>query len=164
MRKILIITPDEEIKSIEYKDWKSIQEAVEGHFEIFYRTPMELPSGNIDTTFYCNEEFLIINDEKFDKINAAASLLYGGEIRGNVAVTVDLDTPDGIESVGFEYMEEDVGGEIEEAICEHWWVKDAIMRFINDNRDVINELHMRYDHQKSEPHVEIVNSEEDLMR
>ena len=56
---------------------------------IFWKRSSRTLSGNLLTVdFYCNEEFAVIDDEKFEKLNALASLISGQEIRENVAVVV----------------------------------------------------------------------------
>ena len=156
MQKIIILKSDDTIESKEYKGYDSIHDAVDGLIENCGRTQLPLAIGKpLSVSFWCNEEFLIRNDEKFDKVNAIASTICGQEIRGDVAVTVDVWNENGLDSRGFKYLEEEVGdGEIEEAICEHWLAADTLLLYINQNKDILKEMHEKYDGNKSEPKYE----------
>ena len=153
MDKMIIVKPDETVVSVDYEGYDSIHKAVDGLYEIFQNN-VDLPVGflgKVKTTFYCNEEFLCRDDEKFDKINAFATLVTGLEIRGDIVILPQKENPDGIDCRGFEYLEEENDGEIEEAFCEHWFAEDTIMRYISKHKDKLNELHERYDNNKSKP-------------
>jgi len=156
--KILVLTPDDTVKTADYKDYSSINDEVHGLYEVFHEDKLPMIIGDdLDIVFFCNEEFLIRDDDEFNKINAVASLLSGQEIRGNVVIAVNELTDDGYDSRGFEYMEEDVGGgEIEEAICEHWLAEDTFLLFINQNADALKELHEKFDNNKSEPKITFI--------
>ena len=158
--KIIIITPDDTIKSMDYVNWETLQQAVGGNFEHFHSDKLEIPMfDNIPISFWCNEEFLIRDDEKFDKINAVATLLCGQEIRGDVAVSADENSLDGVRSRGFKYAEEENDGEIEEAICEHWFAEDTFMLFINRNKDAIRKVHEELDNKKARPTMKFIAME-----
>ena len=156
--KILILTPDDTVESKDYKDYSSINEGVGGTYEMFHSDKIPMVIGDdLEVAMFCNDEFLIRDDEKFNKINATASLLSGQEIRGDVVVTVNHYTDDGYDSRGFEYKEEDTGdGEIEEAICEHWLAEDTFLLYISHNADALKELHEKYDNNKSEPEITFI--------
>ena len=152
MDKMIIVKPDETVVSVDYEGYDSIHDAVDGLYEIFHRTDLPVGFlGKVKTSFYCNEEFLCRNDEKFDKLNAFATLVSGLEIRGDIVILPQKETPDGIDCRGFEYLEEENCGEIEEAFCEHWFAEDTVMRYISKYKDKLNELHERYDNNKSKP-------------
>ena len=151
MQKIIIITPEDEIKSADYEDHESIQKVVDGCFEVCGKAIMPLTTGELQVTLFCNDEALLRSDKQFEKLNAVASLICSSEnnfieLHGNVAIAVDVDTPTGIDSRGFKYMEEEVGGgEIEEAICEHWCAEYMLLLYINHNEKTIKKLHEDYD-------------------
>lgn len=157
-QKMIILTPDDTVKTADYENYDSLHNAVDGLYEVFHedKLPLDMIGKKpLDISFYCNEEFLIRSDEKFEKINAIASALAGQEIRGDVAVLVRTETPDGYDIRGFEYLEEEVGdGEIEEAICECWCAEDTFMLFASRNKEALCDLHKRLDNNKSEPHFE----------
>ena len=166
MQKLIIITPEDTLKLVDYNGYDTIHEAVDGIYEHFFSDDIPVVNGigtnggnSVKCSFFCNEEFLIRDDEQFDKINALATLLSGQEIRGNVALTVDYYNEDGeLDSRGFEYLEEDVGdGEIEEAICECWGVEDTLLSTINHNRDKLAQCHRDMDNKKSEPKFEFTS-------
>ena len=153
MQKALVFTPDDTIETVDYEGYRTIQDVVDGSYDTcghidfgFEDKPSE---ATLHLTMFCNDEFLIRNDEKFDKVNAVASLLYGGELRGNVILTVDVETEDGIESRGFYYHE--VSGK--EAICEHAIAYDTFEKYIEENKDEIQALHEKLDMNKSEPEI-----------
>ena len=155
--KIIIIKPDDTITSSDYTGYQSLSDAVNGMIEHFHSTelPVEpsLAHGQetLPVDLYCNEEFMLIDSEEFNKVNAFASLLTGQEIRGNVAMVVDAG---GGENRGFEYLEETVDGKVEEALCECWTAEDTVLKYINQNRDKLQDLHKKLDNNKSEPRIE----------
>lgn len=152
--KIIVITPNDTIELQDYTDYKSLQQAVNGMIERFHSDRLPIGAGGLKIDLFCNEEFLLIESEEFNKVNAVASLMSGQEIRGNVAVTVYAG--DG-ESRGFEYKEAMIDGEMQEDICECWVAEDLVMRYIAANRSALKELHDRLDNNKSEPYFEITS-------
>lgn len=157
--KIIVIKPDDTIALADYTGYETLRDTVNGAIENFHSTalpvsPVLVPNtDHLDITLFCNDAFLISDSREFDKVNAVASILSGKEIRGNVAVVVDVG---GGETRGFEYKEISVDGDIEEDFCECWAAEDTIMRYINDNRDKLREVHKEFDNNKSEPYL-IVN-------
>lgn len=156
--KIVVITPQDKIELADYDGYKSMSNCVGGLVERFHKTDLPMMSvfangdDKVAVDFYCNEEFLVLNDKKFDKINAVASLISGKEIRGDVALVVSCG---GGENRGFRYMEEDNGGKVEMAVCECWCIEDVLERYVKENKDVIKDLHKKEDHNKSRPSFEI---------
>lgn len=147
-QRILIITPDDEIKKIPYTDYKDLQKAVDGYFErcASFGLPVisVLAEGKkkLPVDVFCNEEFML-QRHKFSKVNAVATLIAKQEIRGNVAIVVrEMET----DSRGFYYKEEEMdNGEIEEALCECWTAEDTLLRFIKANEATIQALHKKID-------------------
>lgn len=157
--KLIIIHSDDTISNADYNGYESLRDAVGGLIEHFYdvNIPVEpnLCNGKetLPLVMYCNEEFAIDNDEKFDKINAVASLISNMEIRGDVAVVVDAGYG---ESRGFEYKEYAVDGcEPEEDFCECWAVEDTLLALINNRKKELEKIHKDFDNNKSKPHIEI---------
>lgn len=156
--KIIIIHSDDHISNADYNGYESLQKAVGGLAEFFHDTKIavepSLCDGNetLPLVMFCNEEFLIDDDPKFDKVNAVASLMCGREIRGDVAVVVDSGNGD---SRGFKYKEYiEEGHEPEEDLCECWAVEDTLMKYVNAYREELQQLHKTYDNNKSEPKIE----------
>ncbi|MDE5559013.1 MAG: hypothetical protein K2J32_15215 [Ruminococcus sp.] len=102
---IIIITNDEQVKSAEYADYKDIQKAVDGTFDIYasrclsdiyahrclnFRRADEKKICSLQLLFYCNDEELLIDSEEMNKVNAAAYMLNNeAVIYGNIAVLID---------------------------------------------------------------------------
>lgn len=143
-QQIGVLHPDETISfvDVDEKDlYMYISDAVDGGTELCFG--LSIPVANkkegkealLPIVAFCNDEFLISNDEQYDKINAMASLISGKEIRGNVAILYDKQNGD---SRGF------VG-------CE----KEIIKKFVEHTRemfkDEIKMLHKEFDNNKSEP-------------
>ncbi len=151
MQKALVFTPNDEINSVEYKDFRTIGEVVGGTFEtctkIQWNNEENQLTSPLNLTMFCNDEFLVRNDKEFDKVNAVATLLSNTEIRGNVILLADSYTEDGIESRGFEFAEENG----EELLCEHMLVFDTFEQIIADNKDKLQEIHKALDNNKSIP-------------
>lgn len=144
--KIIVVTSDEKIETVDYTDFISIQRAVNGSFELFATSQMAVDKDIIlDICLFCNEEFLIDDSEEFDKINAFGTLLSGKEIRGNVAILIDTLNCD---NRGFESLE---NSNNEEALCECSIVKKILEQFIFDNKEKVKKLHDKYDNNKSNP-------------
>ena len=157
--KILIVTNDEKIEMMDYTDYQSIQKAVNGSFQLLTVTKIGVnpiySHGNnyLDVCLFCNENFLIDDDEEFDKINAFGTVLTGQEIRGNVAILIDtLDC----DNRGFEYLKEEKNGKTEEALCECWAAKQSIEQHMRNNEERYAELHKAYDKNKGNPKVIIM--------
>lgn len=71
MGNIITITTDEQIQSAEYKDYRDIQKAVGGCFDILKSSRFYLNQENddyISLQVHCNDEALLIDSEEFSKI------------------------------------------------------------------------------------------------
>ena len=149
-QRIIIITPDDEIKTMPYHNYTDLQKAVGGYFEIC--ASFELPvisvlangRERLPVDLFCNDEFLLQKHD-FSKVNAVATLLAKQEIRGTVAVAVRVIDEMGADTRGFCYKEEDVDGETEEALCECWTAEDTLLRFAKANEKAIQALHKELD-------------------
>lgn len=160
MQKAIIFTPDDNIESVDYKDWHTINEAVGGTFQtcgnISFGHPEKSFEEALQLTMFCNDEFLVRDDKEFEKVNAIATLLSDEEIRGNIILVADVETPDGIASRGFEYAE--ANGE--QLLCEHMLVFDAFEQFIANHKEEIQNIHKALDMNKSEPMAMIISAED----
>ena len=158
-KRILIITSKDRIITKKYENHWSLQDAVNGYPElcgtetipvmpIYANGKEELP-----VLMYCNNAFALSDDARFDKINAAGCLLCEKEIRGDLAIVVDIGR--GFER-GFEYAEEIIDGMAEELPCECYSVKSTLSDFIKSNRKRIKELHEKFDNNKEAPTQEVI--------
>jgi len=142
MSKILVITNDEKVRAEEYHDFKDIQRAVGGTFDIFSITHFSLYNENSvpeELILHCNDEALLIESEEFNKVNAAAALIDNGSlIYGNIAVLIDAGEG---ESRGFTD---------EEATAFTEWLNDIMQK----NHNVLKKFHEEYDSKKPEPKIE----------
>lgn len=158
MSKIIVITPDDEIKSYNFTD-TTISEIVDGIPARIGSTALKLYATGelLPISLFCNDDFMN-EEEGFDKINAVASTMCNNEIRGNLAIVVDVTEHFGeISHRGFEYIEREVDGTPEEDICEHWLAVDTLMFFIKHNKEIIRELHNKYDgHYGEKPQLRVV--------
>lgn len=143
---IIVITPDDRITTVNYNGYNSLRETVDGYIERFHGmeldfSPPHLEGKNIlEVNFYCNEEFLISDDEQFDKVNAVASLISGQETRGSVAIIVY----DG-EERGFQQGRET---NVMEKMLES---------YVEGNKEKIANLHKEFDGNKGEPTFEVMS-------
>lgn len=161
---MVVITSDDEVKTMPYVDYKSQKEAVEGYIEHFGSAEIFVPFGqNLKIDFWCNEEYRYCEAESCKKVNPVGSALYGGLLKGldvsealsdeqglifgNVAITVSL--PEG-ETRGFENIIDEEG---EQDICEAWIVEDILLRVKNhmEREGMIQTLHENYDGKAVEP-------------
>jgi len=149
---IIVITPDDTITTANYNGYNSLKEVVDGCIERFHCMELDFSLPHLEEkdvlgiNFYCNEEFLISDDEQFDKVNAIASLISGQEIRGNVAMTA-CDGYDE-EERGFQQGRET---NVMEKILE---------RYVEGNKEKIANLHKEFDGNKSEPTFEVMSYDE----
>lgn len=157
--KIIVVTPNEEVLEFDYEGYKTTRHCVcrdEHGNDDGDDYPIEhYWSGKIGTALFpieclgwCNEMFLISEEEKFNKLNAIGSMISGQEIRGCICFTKDIGRG---EDKGFAYREYENG---EQDISETWLIKDSLLGYIEHYKDKIKELHKKYDNKKSEPYVE----------
>jgi len=160
-KKLIVLTTDDKVKTIDYNreneesGYKALSDAVDGFIE--YCGHIDLPLGmkTVKADVICNEEFLLRDDEKFNKVNAMASFLCGQPIYGDVVIAMTDNEGD---TIGFDdvwVINED--GTKEQDICECWWVEDTLLRFRNANIDALKEFHMEYDDNKPEPFYEVTS-------
>lgn len=152
MQKLLVITSNDEIKMMDYNDYESTREAVEGGIELLTTIPVApfvSPTGEVD--IWCNEEFTYLSTDSCNKINIMGTLLRNTDevVYGNIAVTVKM--PFG-ESRGFEYEEIEEDGKMVEAVCESWCVEDWFLRMKTDMEEhlkkqslTFEKMHEKYD-------------------
>lgn len=134
-RNIIIITNDEQVKSMEYEDFHTIQKAVSGNFDIYdHDRIFRKANGEIILLlFHCNDEALLIDSEEMNKINAAAYLLNNeAVIYGNIAVLIDIGEG---ESIGF------TPEETEEIVS-------AVKKILNGNTVNCKLIHAQFDGNK----------------
>lgn len=137
MNKLVILTTDDTMKTVDYKGYDTINEAVGGFIEHIGNLPN---TSDTFISFYCNEEFMLKNDEQFDKFNALAYLICDNIIYGNVAVIVDPD-----------YEQCDDGSVTERGLTEEEinLLKTYVQSVINDSKVKPDELHKQYDGNKT---------------
>ena len=187
-----ILTPVDTIIPVEFKDsYNMIVDAVSrdefgnsvkggAFFSSSRLMDIELPSGKASYILYYNDEFLIQEDEKFELLNAAASLAIGNEIRGCV---IAVKTDELGNSSGFDaYIREENGETIlypfkfdetdervkklidlnadkvdfyhdlsKEVVSDGFAMLSSLSYFIHENTLDIENLHKKYDYNKSKP-------------
>ncbi len=150
-QRLLVITPDDKVLTMPYTGRSSLMEAVYGYPEFCgtETVPVDARFSNgkeeLPIITYCSRSIIISNDKRFEKINAAASLMMEKEIRGNLAILIDEGQ--GM-ARGFEYKEKDIAGIITELPCECLCAKNAIRSFISEFFVHIKECHEQFDNKK----------------
>jgi len=161
---MVVITSNDEVKTMPYVNYESQREVIEGFIELFGSAEIFVPfEQNLKVDFWCNEEYRYCEAESCKKVNPVGSALYGGLLNGldidmalsdeqglifgNVAITVSL--PEG-ETRGFENIIDEKG---EQDICEAWIVEDILLRVKNgmEAEGIIQTLHENYDNKPVEP-------------
>ena len=134
---IIIMKNDEQVTTAEYADYKDIQKAVGGMIECYEYIDFCKANGEkIHIICWCNEEYLLIDKEEMNIINAGAFLLNPNSvIYGNVAFLIDKDDS---EERGF------TPEETEEFVSK-------LTSFLKANSNLIPKIHFRYDGNKPEP-------------
>ena len=141
---MILLKPNDSMGKKEYNGYASLREAVDRNISYFHQAVVETTSGRrLNFDMICNDEFLISEDEQFQKVNAFASMMSGQEIRGTVAILVDCG--DG-ENRGF--YDSSVYSECEDAM-------KVFQHFFESHREEIQKLHKKFDGNKSEPRFEI---------
>ena len=142
MSKILVITNDEKVRTEEYHNFRDIQTAVSGGFEIFGNLQFNLHKDSklpANLLLHCNDEFLLIDSKEFDRINAVTCLIDNGSlIYGDVSVLIDAGEG---ESRGF--TDEEVTAFTE-------WLNNIMQK----NHSVLKKIHEEYDSKKPESKIE----------
>ena len=100
--KMFQLTSDDEIKITDYTGYDSLSHAVNGMIELV--AEIELPVRgldeygkfkNVNFDIYCNEEFLYMEGDEFNKANALTMAMIDHDlIRGNT-VLIPIDTKTG---------------------------------------------------------------------
>ena len=148
--KAIILTSDDKIQCATYTDGGTLYELIDGFPEdcgsqIIPVFP-EMTEGRkeLEVNIYCNSEYVLSDSDKYDKINAVASLIAEREIRGEAVLLVN-------ESAGEKrgFLSEENDNPEEEHISELWAVRNVLEGFINLNRKMIYECHKQFDGEKS---------------
>ncbi len=137
---IIIMKNDEQVTTAEYADYKDIQKAVGGMIECYEYIDFRKANGEkIHIICWCNEEYLLIDKEELNIINAGAYLINQNSIiYGNVAFLIDKGNG---EERGF------TPEETEEFVS-------ALTNFLKAHSNLIPMVHNRYDGNKPEPRAE----------
>lgn len=144
MKYTIQITPDDKIKVMEYTDYHTINDLVDGWYErcgVF---------GVLDKMcmIFCNEEFLYQDNCKF---NAVGSALAAQPIYGNVVVMLDG------------YNEEDEHDAIPMTYQEAKVISQMLMNMQVEIAPLLSELTAKYSGKKIQPKMQIVSmTEEDF--
>lgn len=150
--KILVITPKDEVELKDYTGYESLSDTVEGTISYFHKADFD----NLKTDMICNDEFLL--DDRFNEVNAFATLLSGQVIYGNVAMIVYKGHG---ENRGFEYKNNDI-------TCEAISLKMALENTMKDGlcSEMLKLYHEKYDKEKPEPKIQVKNYKDidDLLR
>lgn len=138
--KILIITPKDKVEFKDYTGYESLRNTVEGTISYFHKTNI----GNLKVDMICNDEFLL--DDRFNEVNAFATLLSGQIIYGNVAMVVYKGHG---ENRGFEFRDNDI-------TCEAISLKLALENTMKDDlcSEMLKLYHEKYDKEKPEPKIQ----------
>ena len=148
---MLVITSNDEVMTVPYTGEASLRETIYGYPEIVGSESVYVDpkfangSEEIPVMTYCSRDMIVSHDERFDRINAAASLLMEREVRGNLAILVDRG--EGLVR-GFQYEEQSIDGISSEMPCECWSAKQSLKEFISDFYVHIRECHDRFDGKK----------------
>lgn len=169
MKRAVVITPNDEVKTVEYKGYETSREAVEGmicHIPVEV-TEIETPFRKIPVIFYGNDEGLLQDTCCDNKVNALVTGLYGYPIYGNVIVLEEVDVPQYDEKGNIEYYEKDTDGfeyiedeHGEEEICDCWFIEDNLLLNINRNKETLEKIHAEYDGKKPQPEIGFVSLED----
>lgn len=148
--KIAVIGTDDSITfkdyHAEYEELCNIIASADGeHTLIEHFSDLSVPKVSNEMVvstqrgiMWCNEEFLLIDDEKLNKFNPVASMLSGQMIYGDVALVID-DGEGG--DLGFNEQEEEL-------------MKTNITFFCNEHAEELAELHQEYDGHENKPEPE----------
>lgn len=143
--QVLIVFNAETDKTelVPYKDFKSIDSAIDGLPCRFRRSTIDIPLvGKMDVDFWCNDDFRRLFKHG-TKLNVKATMLYGSPIYGDVAVSVAID--DRTDTRGFEHQETFMDGEWEEDITEAWMAEDYLIRIFKGYEKENAALHKKLD-------------------
>ena len=140
---IIIIRNNEQVVTADYVDYKDIQKAVGGMIECYEYIDFCKANGEkIQIICWCNEEYLLIDKEELNIINAGAYLInQNSVIYGNVAFLIDKGNG---EERGF------TPEETEEFVS-------ALTNFLKAHSNLIPMVHKRYDGNKPDLRVTFIS-------
>lgn len=139
---IIIIRNNEQVVTADYADYKDIQKAVGGLAEHFLTMELDNEKGEtFQVIGFCNEEYLLIDSEETNIVNAGAFLLNGQIVYGNIAFLIDKGNG---EERGFTKAEEKK-------------FVNAVTALIKSNVRVVSMVHNRYDGNKPDPRVTFIS-------
>ena len=144
---MLVITPDNEIKTYEYCGYESIKRKLNGNFNYFSSSNISVMPTLANGNFVLLVDFICGSDVQYERLNAFGTLISGKEIRGDVIVLAS--EKDG-SNRGFKYKEELIDGVLKESFCESWTVKDTLTNFIKNNKSKLTFLRTSLDETKTE--------------
>ena len=139
---IIIIRNNEQVVTADYADYKDIQKAVGGLAEHFLTMEFDNEKGKtLQVIGFCNEEYLLIDSEETNIVNAGAFLLNGQIVYGNIAFLIDKGNG---EERGFTTAEENR-------------FVNTVTDLLTSNSGVVSMVHMRYDGNKPDPRVTFIS-------
>ena len=139
---IIIIRNNEQVVTADYADYKDIQKAVGGLAEHFLTMKFDNEKGKtLQVIGFCNEEYLLIDSEETNIVNAGAFLLNEQIVYGNIAFLIDKGNG---EERGFTKAEEKK-------------FVNTVTALIKSNSGVVSMVHMRYDGNKPDPRVTFIS-------
>lgn len=162
MKKAILITPEDEVKVIDYEDGLTfLQAQVGGHIKTLVDEVIPgshiASNSNEDTRVvgYCNEEGLLIDTCCNNKVNALMSVLNDGNpIYGNVVLVKGV----GEDTDGFDYKEVTRNGITEMDVCECWAIHDLYTSIRNKiTKESLGIYHSIFDGKKPEPTINFVS-------
>lgn len=148
MEKYIIkITSDDKIELVPYEGYNTINKCVGGWYERCGRIPSNEVSEGYDYSIWCNEEFLYVDDCKF---NAIATILANQQIYGNVAILLEA------------YNEEHELDACPLCIKAAQKFKSMLEEFAEHFDLIIHKLHLEFDNaQKPKPNIQFYTDKGD---
>ncbi|MDE6834846.1 MAG: hypothetical protein K2J39_11470 [Ruminococcus sp.] len=139
---IIIIRNNEQVVTADYADYKDIQKAVGDLAEHFLTMDFDSEKGEtFQIIGFCNEEYLLIDSEETNIVNAGAFLLNEQIVYGNIAFLIDKGNG---EERGFTKAEEKK-------------FVNTVTALIKSNAGVVSMVHNRYDGNKPDPRVTFIS-------
>lgn len=151
MKNAIIITPSEEIKTVEYKGTDTIHEIVDGFFDVVKSEVLHVQGyGDIEWIAFCNDEGLLQDTAEDNKVNALITGFYGYPIYGNVCMLKEFNNSYGErDSTGFDDIE---------ALIITGWLEEVK----EQNKDAIAGMHQELDQNKPKAEPQIISLEDYL--
>lgn len=153
MSNMIVITPNDELLTEEYKGYDSLRDAVKGYIEHLIVEPIVsnififADNPDIRATeciYYCNEEGALCDTGYENKLNAMATIMYGMPIFGAI-VAVKLEDVPYEEDGKVLYYEKDSAGFNEE---ETEYLKNKLEEFFKGKEKALAKLHELWDDYK----------------